>query len=68
MELPYCSWRRESLRRQLPVLQLAVVLDVASQDMDVVQFGVELEESVFFAVCVWWGAGGLTSGISGGCV
>ena len=55
MELSYCSWRRESLRRQLPVLQLAVVLDVASQDMDVVQFGVGLEESVFLQ-CVFGGA------------
>ena len=55
MELPYCSWRRESLHRQLPVLQLAVVFDVASQDMDVVQFGVELEESVF-SQCVFGGA------------
>ena len=52
MHLPYCSWRRESLRRQLPVSQLAVVFDVASQDMDVVQFGVEREESVYLQ-CVF---------------
>ena len=55
MELPYCSWRRESLRRQLPVLQLGVVFDVVSQDMDVAQFGVELKESVFLG-CVFGGA------------
>ena len=53
--LPYCSWRRESLRRQLPVLELAVVFDVASQDMDVVQFSVEREESVYLQ-CVFGGA------------
>ena len=55
MHLPYCSWRRKSLRRKLPVLQLAVVFDVASRDMDVVQFGVELEESVYLQ-CVFGGA------------
>ena len=55
MHSPYCSWRRESLRRQLPVLRLVVVFDVASQDMDVVQFGVEREESVYLQ-CMFCGA------------
>ena len=54
MHSPYCSWRRESLCRQLPVLRLVVVFDVASQDMDVVQFGVEREESVY-SQCMFGG-------------
>ena len=36
----------------VPLLQLAAVFDVASQDMVVVQLGVELEESVFLQ-CVF---------------
>ena len=44
--------------RQFPLLQLAGVFDVASHDMDLVQFGVALEESVFLQ-CVWCDAGAI---------